>query len=122
MTLISSISKEKRTKWMMHPTGECMNYMLQPFNMYQIDIKGRISEDENVDLKYMEFVKKLQQGKMLQKVEYYKLEVDGTLLYKNIIYVPNFPELRIMILKEMHNVPYVGHPGYQKTVTTVKSH
>jgi hypothetical protein len=55
-------------------------------------------------------------------VEDYKLEADGTLLYKNRIYVPNFPELRIMILKEMHNVPYVGHPGYQKIVAAVKSH
>jgi hypothetical protein len=91
-------------------------------SMYQTDIKGRILEAANADLQYMELVTKLQQGKMLQKVEDYKLEVDGTLLYKNRIYVPNFQELRIMILKEMHNVPYVGHPGYQKTVAAVKSH
>jgi hypothetical protein len=26
------------------------------------------------------------------------------------------------ILKEMHNVAYAGHPGYQKTVEAVKSH
>jgi hypothetical protein len=67
-------------------------------------------------------VEKLQKGKMLQKVEDYKLEVDGTLLYKNRICVPNSQELRIMILKEMHNVPYVGHPGYQKIVAVVKNH
>jgi len=24
------------------------------------------------------------------------------------------------MLQEMHNVPYVGHPGYQKKVTTVR--
>jgi hypothetical protein len=55
-------------------------------------------------------------------VEDYKLEADGTLLYTNKIYVPYFQELRIMILKEMHNVPYAGYPGYQKTVAAVKSH
>jgi hypothetical protein len=27
-----------------------------------------------------------------------------------------------MILQEMHNVPYAGHPGYQKTIETLKSH
>jgi hypothetical protein len=27
-----------------------------------------------------------------------------------------------MTLHEMHNVPYAGHPGYQKTVAVVKSH
>jgi hypothetical protein len=26
-----------------------------------------------------------------------------------------------MILKEMHNIPYVGHPGYHKTIAVVKS-
>jgi hypothetical protein len=66
-------------------------------------------------------VTKLQQVKMLQKTEDYRLEVDGILLYMNRIYVPSSHELS-MILKEMHNVPYVGHPGYQKTVAAVKSH
>jgi hypothetical protein len=59
---------------------------------------------------------------MPQKVENYKLETDGTLLYKNKIYVPNVHELKLMILKEMHNVPYARHPGYHKTVATVKGH
>jgi hypothetical protein len=55
-------------------------------------------------------------------VENYKLEADEILLYKHIIYVPNVHDLKLMILNEMHNVPNVGHPGYQKTVATVKSH
>jgi hypothetical protein len=70
----------------------------------------------------MELVAKLQQGKMPQKMENYKLEVNGTLMYKNKIYIPNVQELRIMILKEMHNGPYDGHSGYQKIVATIKSH
>jgi hypothetical protein len=69
----------------------------------------------------MELVTKLQQGKMQQKVEYFKLGNDEVLLYKNRFYVPNSHELRGMILKEMHNVPYVGHPGYQNIVVAVKS-
>ena len=59
---------------------------------------------------------------MPQKMEIYKLEIDGILLYKNIIFVPNVQCLKQMILQEMHNVPYAGHPGYQKTVAVVKSH
>jgi hypothetical protein len=89
---------------------------------YRTDIKGIILKYANVDLQYVELVAKLQQGKMLQKVEDYKLEADGTLMYKNIIYVPNSQELRIIILKEIHNVPYVGHHGYRKTVAAVKRH
>jgi ribonuclease HI len=90
--------------------------------MYRTDIKGIILEAANAYLQYRDLVAKLQQGKMPQKVENYKLETDGTLLYKNIIYVPNVQDLKLMILNEMHNVPYVGHPGYQKTVAAVKSH
>jgi hypothetical protein len=46
---------------------------------------------------------------MSQKMEIYKLEIDGIILYKNIIFVPNVQCLKQMILQEMYNVPYVGH-------------
>jgi hypothetical protein len=91
-------------------------------SMYRTDIKGKILEVANSYLQYRDLVAKLQQGEMPQKVENYKLEADGTLLYKNKIYVPNVQDLKLMILNEMHNVPYAGHPGYQKTVAAVKSH
>jgi transposase InsO family protein len=42
------------------------------------------------------------------------LGIDGILLYRNKVYVPNSFELRSEILKEMHNVPYARHPGYYK--------
>jgi hypothetical protein len=32
--------------------------------------------------------------------------------------VSNAQELKNIVLKEMHNVPYVGHPGYQKTLAS----
>jgi hypothetical protein len=91
-------------------------------SMYRTDIKGIISEAANTYLQYRDLVLKLQQGEMPQKVENYKLETDKTLMYKNKICIPNVQDLKIMILHEMHNVPYVGHPGYQKTVATFKSH
>jgi hypothetical protein len=91
-------------------------------SIYQTDIKGRISKAVNAYLQYIELVAKIQQGNILHKVEDCKLGTDRTLMYKNRIYVPNSQELIIMILKEMHNVPYVGHLGYQKTVAAIKSH
>jgi hypothetical protein len=42
-------------------------------------------------------------------------------MYRGIIYVPNFQELKNLILKEMHNVPYAGHPGYPETIAAIKS-
>ena len=89
-------------------------------SMYQTDLKGKIPEVAKSYLQYMELVTKLQQGKMQQKVEDYELGNDEILLYRNIIYVPNCHALST-ILKEVHNVPYAGHPGYQKIVAAVKS-
>jgi hypothetical protein len=42
-------------------------------------------------------------------------------MHKNIIYVPSFRELRKLVLKKMHDVPYAGHHGYQKMITIVRS-
>jgi hypothetical protein len=53
-------------------------------------------------------------------MEDYKLGNDEILIYRRIIYVPNFQEFKIHILREMHNVPYVGHLGYKKTIAVVK--
>jgi len=58
---------------------------------------------------------------MQQKVEDYELGIDRILLYKNIVYVPNYHEFRSTIFKEMHNVPYARHPGYQKIILVVKT-
>jgi hypothetical protein len=91
-------------------------------SMYRTDIKSIILEATNADFHYRDLVAKLQQGKMPQKVEIYKLEIDGILLYKNKIYVPNVQDLKLAILHEMHNVPYAWHPEYQKTVATIKIH
>jgi hypothetical protein len=42
-------------------------------------------------------------------------------MYRGIIFVPNSKELKNLKLREMHNVPYDGHAGYQKTIVAVKS-
>jgi hypothetical protein len=73
-------------------------------------------------LQYRNLVTKLQQQESQQIEKGYALKTNGLLLYKNRVYVPNDRELKLAILKEMHNVTYAGHPGYQKTVAAVKSH
>jgi hypothetical protein len=41
-------------------------------------------------------------------------------MHKNKIYVHSFGELGNLVLKEMHDVPYVGHLGYQKTIIALR--
>jgi hypothetical protein len=50
----------------------------------------------------------------------YEIKEDGLLMHKNRIYFPTSRELRDLVLKGMQNVPYVGHRGYQKIITTVR--
>jgi hypothetical protein len=51
----------------------------------------------------------------------HEIKEDGLLMHKNRIYVPSSRELRNLVLKEMHNVLYDGHLGYQKKITIVRS-
>jgi hypothetical protein len=52
----------------------------------------------------------------------HKLGLDGILLLKNKIFVPNVQDLKHMIQHEIHNVLYAGHLRYQKTMAAIKSH
>jgi hypothetical protein len=90
-------------------------------SMYQSDLKPIILEAAKPDLQYKELVAKLQRGNLQQKIEEYKLDNDEILMYRGRIYVPNSQELKSLVLREMHNVPYAGKPGYQKTIAAVKS-
>jgi predicted S18 family serine protease len=68
-------------------------------NMYQTDVKGIILEATKSYLQYMESVTNLQQDKTQQKIEEYELGMDGILLYRKIVCVPNSAELKSAILK-----------------------
>jgi hypothetical protein len=35
--------------------------------------------------------------------------------------VRNSGEMKNIVLREMYNVPYVGHPGYKKTIADIRS-
>jgi hypothetical protein len=79
-------------------------------------------EAASADLQYKRLVAKLQQRERPQTEEGYTLGIEGLLMYKNRVYAPNDQELKMEILKDMHNMVYAGHPGYQKNVAAVKSH
>ena len=50
----------------------------------------------------------------------YSLNKDGFLLFKDRLYVPDVPKVKLLILDEVHKTPYSGHLGYQKTVTMLR--
>ena len=50
----------------------------------------------------------------------YNLNEKIVLLYKDRLYVPNVPKIKLLILNKIHKTPYSGHPGYQKTITMLR--
>jgi hypothetical protein len=41
-------------------------------------------------------------------------------MYKGNVCAPKYQKMKILVLREMHNIPYVGHLGYQNTIAVVK--
>lgn len=50
----------------------------------------------------------------------YEVNYEDLLIYRERIYVPNWRNLKNLTLDEYHNIPYVGHPGYQKMITALR--
>ncbi|KAI0991735.1 hypothetical protein K3495_g16452, partial [Podosphaera aphanis] len=46
-------------------------------------------------------------------------EVDGRLMYREALYIPDHDPLKLHILKNYHDAPSVGHPGREKTFELV---
>jgi hypothetical protein len=84
-------------------------------NMHQSDLKRIILDGLVTDQHYLQVKENLQQGDVRKKIKEDRLP-----MHKSRIYVPSFEELMNLVLKEMHDVPYAGHPGYQKTITVVR--
>jgi hypothetical protein len=90
-------------------------------SMYQSNLKSRILDVVVTDQHYLQVKENLQHGDVQQKIKEYEIKEYGLLMHKNRIYVPSTRGLRNLVLKEMHDVPYVGHLSYQKTITAVRS-
>jgi hypothetical protein len=72
------------------------------------------------DDKYKEIIVECQTNQPTYSEEKFICSKDNLILYKNIVYVPNDVDLKILILTKVHQKPYSGHLGYQKTITVLK--
>jgi hypothetical protein len=91
-------------------------------SMHRSDLKRRILDDVVTNQHYLWVKEILHHKKVQHKIKEYQIKEDGLLMHKNRICVPSSRQFRNLVLKEMHNVPYVGHPGYQKIIAAVRSH
>jgi hypothetical protein len=99
---------------------KCADSTPRTTSVCESDIKQRIIILLQSD-KHFNLVKEsLQQEPNMKKYEEYHLTIDELLLYNNRLYVPDSTEMKHLIMDEFHRRPYVGHPGYQKMITTVR--
>ena len=81
-------------------------------SIFQPDLRQHIVNHGAGDELYEQVKDKLQQQILENKYEEYKLEEDKLLTYKNGIYIPSVAYLRRIVMDEIHQAPYSGHPGY----------
>ena len=89
-------------------------------SIFQSDLRQQIVNQAAGDELYEQVKDKLQQQSLEKRYEGYKLEEDGLLTYKGRIYIPDVADLRRVVMDEIHQAPYSGHPGYQKTIATAR--
>ena len=87
---------------------------------YKTDLEDKIEESMGFDKTYLNLKDKISKNKFGTKKSEYDLNEKGILMYKNRLYVPNIPKIKLLILNEIHRSPYSGHPGYQKMITMLR--
>ena len=87
----------------------------------QSDLRQQIVNHAIGDELYEQVKHKLQQQSIEKRYEGYKFEEDGLLTYKGIIYISNVDYLRRVVMDEIHQALYSGHPGYQKQLLQLES-
>ena len=93
---------------------------VESLSICQLDLRQQIVNCAAGDELYELVKDKLQQQSLEKRYEGYKLEEDGLLTYKGRIYIPDVVDLRRVVMDEIHQAPYSGHPGYQKTIATAR--
>ena len=57
---------------------------------------------------------------MNQVKTYLSMNGRGLLLHKGRLHIPNSADIKLIIIDELHKIPYSGHPGYQKMITMTR--
>ena len=89
-------------------------------SVFQSKLRQQIVNHVAEDEMYVQVKDKLQQQILEKNYEGYKLEEDGLFTYKNIIYIPQVADVRRIVMDEIHQDQYSGHPGYQKIIATTR--
>ena len=91
---------------------------LEAVRTCEIDIREKVKSAQEIDAFFKTMTSYLKKDPTGLKYEGYQMLNEGLLTYRNILYIPSCDDMKRFIMKELQNIPYVGHPGYQKMITT----
>jgi len=89
-------------------------------NQPEGDMLSRIKIASSNDDEYGDLLNKLLTKEVNLNRTKFKIDQKGLILFKEIIYMPNFAYLKLFILNEMNKPLYAGHFGYQNMITTLR--
>jgi hypothetical protein len=89
-------------------------------SMAQSDLEQRIRTIGVNDENYTKTVAELQNTITKSDKPDLSINKNGRLRFKNRLYIPDSAELKITFFYEVHKKLYSNHPGYQKTITTLR--
>lgn len=95
--------------------------VLATIRSYKTNLKDKIEENITFDKTYQNLKDKIVENESEIEKSEYGLNGKGLTMYKNQLHVPNILEIKLLILNEIHQSPYSGHPGYQKMIKMLRN-
>jgi hypothetical protein len=86
----------------------------------ETNVKERVRNAQETDTFFQTVTSYLEKEPTGIKNEGYQMIDGGLLTYRNRLYIPDCDDLKRFIMDELHKRPYIGHPGYQKMITTTR--
>jgi hypothetical protein len=86
----------------------------------ETNVRERVKNAQETDTFFQTVTLYLEQEPTGIKYEGYHMIDGGLLTYKNRLYIPDCDDLKRFIMDELHKRPYIGHPRYQKMITTTR--
>jgi hypothetical protein len=87
---------------------------------FETNVRERVKNAQEIDTFFQTVTSFLEQEPTGIKYEVYQMIDGGLLTYKNRLYILDCDNLKRFIMDELHKRPYIGHPGYQKMITTTR--
>jgi hypothetical protein len=84
------------------------------------DMEQRIRTASVNDKNYTKMMAELQNSVTNSDEPDISIDKEGLLRFKNRLYIPDSTKIKLNILDDAHKKPYSGHPGYQKTIKTLR--